>query len=536
MKLRKPLSLRTQTMLLSGGIVFVALIIFGLFSAYQQITSTREHLADKVRISASHLKDHPLVTEALETESTSEELIEFVKVIRIENNFRYIVVMDTEQIRYTHPVAERIGEHFIGDDADLVFEGESYISESVGFLGPSVRAFEPVYSSAGDIIGAVSVGISTEAIGNAENKVVLISAIGAGGSLIVGLLGAFFLANRIKRRLHGLEPQQIVRLVNEREAILEAVGEGIIAINETGKVIAANESALVFLQASGKEEAIEGRLISEAWPELKLERTVTKRESQFDAVYHLGQLEAVVTKVPIFYNKKCIGALATFREKKQMDDIIKRLSGAETYARSLRSETHEFMNKLHIISAMVETESYNELKEYIGNLSKRYQQKKDKQLPDEVAKLVSDVSLAQFLARKTAVLEEHGITVMFQSGTMWPKLEPDLIDAWITIMGNTIDNAVEARQDHDNNFLIITIKQVGGVLRYVIEDNGKGFTLKQEQQGWSSTKKGDHGYGLDNVRNEVEKYNGTFDILSREGKGTIVTIHIPLVNEGSTEE
>ncbi|MBM7839711.1 sensor histidine kinase regulating citrate/malate metabolism [Alkalihalobacillus xiaoxiensis] len=534
--MKQPLSLRTQTMLLSGGIVLVSLILFGLFSAYQQVTFTREHLADKVQISASHLKDHPLVTSALEAGSTSEELIEFVQDIRIENQFRYIVVMDTNQIRYTHPVADRIGKHFVGDDADLVFEGESYISEAVGFLGPSVRAFEPVYNDEGAIIGAVSVGIATDAIAIAENKVIITSAIGAGISLLVGLVGAFYLANRIKSRLLGLEPQEIARFVNEREAILEAAGEGIIAINDTGNVIAANESALTFLQASGKEEAIEGKLISDVWPDLKLECIVTKRESQFDRVYHLGELEAVVTKVPIFYNRKCIGALATFREKKQLDDIMKRLSGAETYARSLRSETHEFMNKLHIISAMVETESYAELREYIGKLSERYQQKKNKQLPDEVAKLVSDVSLAQFLARKTEALEEQGITVLFQSGTMWPKLDPELIDAWITIMGNTIDNAVEASQSHENHFMIITIKQVGGVLRYVIEDNGKGFTPKQEQEGWMSTKAGDHGYGLENVRKEVDKYNGTFDVLSRVCKGTIVTIHIPLGLEGSVNE
>ncbi len=183
------------------------------------------------------------------------------------------------------------------------------------------------------------------------------------------------------------------------------------------------------------------------------------------------------------------------------------------------------MNKLHIISAMVETESYSELKDYIENLSLRYQQKKNSQLPDEISKLVSDKSLAQFLARKTSVLEEQGINVLFQSGTPWPKLSSELIDAWITIIGNTMDNAAEASLNHRETYIIVTIKQVGGVLRYVIEDNGKGFSPNQESQ---STKKGDHGYGLENVKKEVSRFRGTIDLLSREGKGTIITIHIPL--------
>ncbi|RQW19027.1 sensor histidine kinase [Bacillus sp. C1-1] len=522
---KEPLTLRTQTMLLSASIVLVALLLFGLFSAFQQASLTREQLADKVRISASHLQDHPVVVSALEADETTDELIRLTEAIREENEFLYIVVMDTDQKRYTHPVEDRIGEPFVGGDADLVFEGESYISEAVGFLGPSVRAFEPVYSQTDVLIGAVSVGISTDAINEAEAQAILTSLAGASGSLLIGMIGAYFLSNRIKKQLHGLEPQQIARLVNEREAILEAAGEGVIAINEEGKIIAINGAATTFLKATNHENSVEGKKINEVWPELKLEDVMEQREGSYDVVYQRSDLEAVVTKVPIFYQDLCIGALATFREKNQLDDIMKRLSGVETYAKSLRSETHEFMNKLHIISAMVETESYSELQNYIENLSLRYQQKKNSQLPEEVGKLVSDKSLAQFLARKTSVLEEQGINVLFQSGTPWPKLSSDLIDAWITIIGNTMDNAAEASLNHRETYIIVTIKQVGGVLRYVIEDNGKGFTPTQERQ---STKNGDHGYGLENVRKEVSRFRGTIDLLSREGKGTIITIHIPL--------
>ncbi|MFS0788577.1 sensor histidine kinase [Shouchella sp. 1P09AA] len=533
---REPVTLRTQTMLLSGGVVLVALLLFGLFSAFQQATLTRDHLADKVRISASHLKEHPQVVATLQQGEPSAELLYLVEAIREENDFLYIVVMDTEQNRYTHPVAERIGQTFVGGDADRVFDGESYISEAVGSLGPSVRAFEPVYGQENQVIGAVSVGIPTDAIVEAENQAVLTSIFGASGSLLVGLIGAYFLSNRIKKQLHGLEPQQIARLVNEREAILEAAGEGIIAINEHGKIIAVNGAATTFLRAAGHNHGVEGKDANQVWPELELEQVIKERKGNYDDVYHRGELEAVVTKVPIFYQERCIGALATFREKNQLDDIMKRLSGVETYAKSLRSETHEFMNKLHIISAMVETESYSELQEYIENLSMRYQQKKNSQLPDEIGKLVSDKSLAQFLSRKTSILEEQGINVIFQSGTPWPKLSAELIDAWITIIGNTVDNAAEASLNQAHASIIMTIKQVGGVLRYVIEDNGRGFSPQQEEGDWPSTKQGDHGYGLENVRNEINHYGGTIDLLSREGKGTIITVHIPLGLEGGKEK
>lgn len=290
-------------MLLSASIVLVALLLFGLFSAFQQATLTREQLADKVQISASHLQSHPAVVSALEADETTDELIQLAEAIREENEFLYIVVMDTDQKRYTHPVEDRIGERFVGGDADLVFEGESYISEAVGFLGPSVRAFEPVYSQTGELIGAVSVGISTDAINEAENQAILTSVAGASGSLLVGMIGAYFLSNRIKKQLHGLEPQQIARLVNEREAILEAAGEGVIAINEDSEIIAINGAATTFLKATNHEDSVEGKKVHEVWPELKLEEVMEQREGSYDVVYQRSDLEAVVTKVPIFFIK-----------------------------------------------------------------------------------------------------------------------------------------------------------------------------------------------------------------------------------------
>src|SRR5690606_16016003 len=87
--------------------------------------------------------------------------------IRTENDLLYIVVMDNQKIRYTHPVRKQIGQTFVGTDAERVFTGESYVSENVGTLGRSMRAFHPVYDDQGKQIGAVSVGISTDAIANA---------------------------------------------------------------------------------------------------------------------------------------------------------------------------------------------------------------------------------------------------------------------------------------------------------------------------------------------------------------------------------
>lgn len=533
--MKKPLSLKTQTMLLTSAIVLGALLFFGVFNAIHQASLTREHLEDKVRISASHLRDNPLVIQALESGHTNDELIEMVETIRTENNLRYIVIMDMDLIRFTHPVSDRIGGTFVGDDMDPVFEGISYTSQSIGSLGPSVRAFEPVLNREDTQIGAVSVGISTEAIEDATSQAQTISAWWAVGSLALGLIGAYLLAGRIKSTLRGLEPGEIARIVQEREAMLEAVSEGIVAINENGQLIAVNNAAKQFLIDAGHTGPIEGENAASVWPELHLHHVVATPKSHYDEVVKRGHLEAVATSVPIFIEGNCIGALATFKEKSQLDDIVKRMNGMETYAQSLRSETHEFMNKLHIISAMVETDSYDELSDYIETLSLRYQAKKESQLPQDINRLVEDASLAQFLASKTVHMETEGVHVIFQSGTPWPKMPAALIDAWTTIIGNTLNNSLEALQNQQEKRVLITMKHVGGVLRYVLEDNGPGFSQHQIGSKFPTTKEGDHGYGLSNAREKTEQFNGTFHILSKEGEGTIVTVHMPYQKKGDDE-
>lgn len=70
------------------------------------------------------------------------------------------------------------------------------------------------------------------------------------------------------------------------------------------------------------------------------------------------------------------------------------------------------------------------------------------------------------------------------------------------------------------------------MLRYVIEDNGIGFSPTKQEASQRSTKGGDRGYGLANIREKLKPFHGTIDILSEKGEGTIVTIHIPYGEKG----
>lgn len=97
----------------------------------------------------------------------AEELRALVSRLSREAGVSYVTVMDAEGIRFTHPDASEIGQHYRG----TIPVTPTVLSERwTGTLGPSVRTIAPVVA-VGDptapdrVLGWVSVGITVESIG-----------------------------------------------------------------------------------------------------------------------------------------------------------------------------------------------------------------------------------------------------------------------------------------------------------------------------------------------------------------------------------
>ena len=79
------------------------------------------------------------------------------------------------------------------------------------------------------------------------------------------------------------------------------------------------------------------------------------------------------------------------------------------------------------------------------------------------------------------------------------------------ILGNLLNNAVEALQQTEKKVLIITIKFNKGVIRIDIE-NSYNSTYKRKRDGR------EHGIGLLSVTNTLEKYHGTLKTFPEKEK------------------
>ncbi len=130
----------------------------------------------------------------------------------------------------------------------------------------------------------------------------------------------------------------------------------------------------------------------------------------------------------------------------------------------------------------------------------------------------------------SAKAEKDGIKISFQNGGL-PKLsaDPELIR---TCIFNIIINAFQAMPD--NGTLTVTTKVSNGKAFIIIEDTGIGVSkenLPKLFDPFFSTKSTGLGLGLAMTKRFIEEHGGRADFQSTEGKGSTMTISLPIKKE-----
>lgn len=528
----KKIRLQTKIMILVCTVVLVSVSVTAYLIGSKAVGNSRDFQANKVMDIARTISHSKLIKDGLSGNGPVEAIQSFTKEVQEDTNVQYIVVLNKEHIRQSHPVTDRIGENFVGGDEDRAFKGESYISSAKGTLGESLRAFVPIYDD-DEFVGVVSVGILSENIQATVIQSLRTSYIGIGVGLLIGIVGAFLLARQVKRTLYGLEPDEIAKLLREREAMLESVKEGIIAVNDKAEIIVANQAASQLFRQAGLIENPIGKQVNAYLPTSQLQEVLQTGEPAFDQEQKLNGIDIVVNRVPVILNGEIVGALATFRDKTELASLVEQLSGAKAFAETLRVQTHEFMNKLHVMTAMVHTKSYDELKEYTTYLSDAYQKE-----VGAVSRLIKDPVISGYLVNKLSKSRESGIHIELTGANPLPRLKKiENMDRIITILGNLFDNASEAVRDQEYAHIDITINYRDKHLLFNIKDNGPGFSgnnFEETSMIGLSTKGENRGYGLYLINKSLNELGGTIEVSQDKGAGTQFQVKIPY--EGETND
>ncbi|MYT10361.1 PAS domain-containing protein, partial [Streptomyces sp. SID5470] len=184
----------------------------------------------------------PGTAEALNSPHPTAVLQPRAEAARKATDVDFIVVMDTNGIRYTHPKPDRIGKKFVGNIAPAL-AGRVVTEDINGTIGPLVQAVVPIKADDGKVVGLVSAGITTAKVGGTADQQVPLLLMAAAVGLALATAGTALVSRRLLRQTHGLGPHEMTRMYEHHDAVLHAVREGVLIVDGEGRLLLANDEA-----------------------------------------------------------------------------------------------------------------------------------------------------------------------------------------------------------------------------------------------------------------------------------------------------
>ncbi|EOZ7524460.1 MULTISPECIES: sensor histidine kinase [Enterobacter] len=523
---KRPMKLNTLVTLMVCAIIgSVLLVVFALYSV--QITrATRDDVKDTALGIARTLADSPEIQRGL-MQAPQENIIQpIAQAVTKRNDLLFTVVTDMRGIRYSHPNEALLGLHFIGDDLTPALEGKENVSVNRGALAEALRVFTPVYDGQHEQIGVVVVGISLNKVEEQITRGRLNAVWTILFSIFMSSMAIWGLVRVLKRILFGLEPYEISALFEQRQAMLQSLREGVLAVDIHGRVTMINQTAReILLLPSGKQTE------NTSAPLLASLRDVSKTgiARQDQEISCNGRL-LLCNMVPVKSQDRVIGAITTFRDKTEISQLMQRIDGMVNYVDALRAHTHEFMNKLHVILGLLHMKRYDKLEEYILQTAHHYQ--------TDIGTIQSKVKspvVAGFLLGKINRAKEAGVTLTLADESQIPDTaSEEQVAVLITALGNLIENALDAMEGQQEGEIGLLLHYQNGWLSCEVSDDGPGIDPTQLESIFTkgfSTKGDNRGVGLFLARQQIQNLGGDISVESEPGVFTQFFVHIPWDSE-----
>ncbi|WP_267243485.1 SpoIIE family protein phosphatase/ATP-binding protein [Streptomyces sp. PR69] len=243
----RPRTVAGQVFVLQVAVV-VLLVVGAILALFLQSRADADTEAKNRSVAVAETFAHsPGLIETLNLPDPSEVLQPLAEEARRAAGVDFIVVMNTEGIRYSHPLPERIGQRFVGT-IEPSLQGEVLVESVDGPLGQEVQAVVPVTAPNGTVVALVSAGLKVENVtGEVYDQLPLILGAGAAG-LAVAMTGTALATRRLRRQTHGLGPEEMTRMYEHHDAVLHAVREGVLIVGGDGRLLLANDEARRLLE------------------------------------------------------------------------------------------------------------------------------------------------------------------------------------------------------------------------------------------------------------------------------------------------
>ena len=525
MHLPRPRSLAGQ--LFAMQVVLVAAVVAGCaVFAYITGRAQADDTARKEVVATAHaMADSPSVQTAIRTSDPTAALQPYAERVRHDTGLDFITIMNPKGIRWTHPDPSRIGKPFLGRTAPALHD-KTFTETYTGTLGPSIRAVTPVRD--GDrIVGLVSVGITVERVSSQVTKQVQALALMAGGALALGGLGTYVVNARLRRHTHGMNAEELSRVHDYHEAALHAVSEGLLMLDGANRIALMNDGGRELL---GLDDSAVGRPVAELGLPVPLIGALLAATPRTDEVHMTADRVVVVNTRPVVGGERR-GTVITLRDHTELQALSGELDSERGFTQALRSQAHEAANRLHTVVSLIELERVEQAVEFATAELELAQA-----LTDRVVAAVGEPVLAALLLGKAAQANERGVELeLTEDSQIDDGVLPESLPArdLVTILGNLIDNAMDAAQGSEGARVMVAALVEDDELLLDVRDTGAGVEPGDMDEvfrrGWSTRGPG-RGLGLALVRQAVHRAHGTVRLTRGPEGGAEFTVRLPLGN------
>jgi sensor histidine kinase regulating citrate/malate metabolism len=433
-----PATLAGQFLVLQLTVLLAVVAVASVVSVQQSDADFRDTRGARLRAAAESMANIAAVRDPYLDDEVAQKrgsLTSYTQQVRTNVQASGVYLTDADGVVL-------VSSDFVGRERRIdltdstVQRGHTWTGDVDDFGTPSIAAQVPIIDDGGELVGIAMVAEEYPTWSERARSVLPDLLTFAGLGLGLGAAGSFLLSRLIRRRTRGLEPAAIAALADQREALLHSIREGVFAVGVDGTITVLSDSARELIGLTGE---VEGRRVDDLDLDPAIRGLLADDAEIRDHVVVLGDRVLVDNRNPVLERGRRVASVTTLRDRTELLALQSELSARQSITNTLRAQTHEFHNQLHTISGLVQLGEYDEVSRLVGTLSRRRAE-----ISDAVTAKVEDPAVAALLIAKTSLAAERGVDLRLADGSDLPRLDPESSTDVGTVLGNLVDNAVDA--------------------------------------------------------------------------------------------
>jgi len=500
---------------------FLLSIALGLTLRYS-LDTLQDKIDNSLTSTTAALAENSSVKQAMINGKLPGDMIEYLDaLVEKTNDLDVISIADRESIRVYHVVHERIGQKFVGGDEHRALNGESYISDATGTMGYQHRSFSPVFDDSGKVLGFVMASTTQDRMEQLRSN---ITATYLNLLLILVLCTLGFsagLAAYLQQTLRGAKPEDLLRTYLTQNDILNSLDEGIVSLDSAGNIRLVNQAAT---KALGQREEL---LLGQSVDDLLHSETGESLLKISGEDLPTNRPNLLVNSICLESSSRWARQVLILKDKSEAFRRAEQLNGTRHIISALRANTHEFSNKLQVISGLLQMDRAQEALNYIGTVSMI-----QAQFITPVMQLIHNANVAALILGKLNNMRELDIRLTLLANSNLPEHSRYLsTQEIVTVVGNLLENAMEAVNavsDDRTRTIVLQITEDEQGLLILISDAGIGIDPEIMphicELGFSTKAAEGRGVGMSLIRDIVDRHEGSMEVDSEPGDGTTFTL------------